>query len=88
MRRLVLEDLAQGHIQDHLMSEPKLIKKIFDLISDIQKHPFEGKGKPEALKHNYSGYWSRRITDKHRLMYQVTDDEIIVIRCKDHYEDK
>ena len=88
MRRLVLEDLAQEHIHDQLISEPKLIKKIFDLISDIQKHPFEGKGKPEALKHNYTGYWSRRITDKHRLMYQITDDEIIVIRCRDHYEDK
>ena len=88
MKRLVLEDLAQGHIQDHLISEPKLVKKIFDLINDIQKHPFEGIGKPEALKHDYKGYFSRRITDKHRLMYEVTDDEIIIIRCKDHYEDK
>ena len=88
MRRLVLEDLAQEHIHDQLISEPKLIKKIFDLISDIQKHPFEGKGKPEALKHNYTGYWSRRIADKHSLMYQITDDEIIIILCKDHYEDK
>ena len=88
MKRLVLEDLAQEHIRDHLISEPKLVKKIFDLINDIQKHPFEGIGKPEALKHDYKGYFSRRITDKHRLMYEVTDDEIIIIRCKDHYEDK
>lgn len=78
MKKLVLEDLAKEHIQNHLISEPKLIKKIFDSISDVQKHLFEGKGKPEALKHNYSGYWSRRITDKYRLMYQVTDDELII----------
>ncbi len=88
MRKLVLEDEAQHHIQALLISEPKLIKKIFDLIADVQKHPFEGIGKPEALKHELAGYWSRRITDKHRLVYQVTDDEIIIIRCKDHYEDK
>lgn len=88
MRKLVLEDEAQHHIQALLTSEPKLVKKIFDLIADVQKHPFEGIGKPEALKHELAGYWSRRITDKHRLVYQVTDDEIIIIRCKDHYEDK
>ncbi|PWK27977.1 toxin YoeB [Arcicella aurantiaca] len=88
MRKLVLEDEAQRHIQALLISEPKLIKKIFDLIGDVQKHPFEGIGKPEALKHELTGYWSRRITDKHRLVYQVTDDDIIIIRCKDHYDDK
>ena len=50
--------------------------------------PFDGIGKPEALKHDYQGYWSRKINDKHRLLYQVTDEEIIIIRCKDHYDDK
>lgn len=54
----------------------------------IQKNPFDGIGKPEALKHDYQGYWSRKITDKHRLLYQVTDEEIIIIRCKGHYDDK
>lgn len=88
MKRVVLEDLAQNHIQEHFILEPKLVKKIFDLISAIQKNPFEGIGKPEALKHDYQGYWSRRITDKHRLLYEVTDEEIIIIRCKGHYDDK
>ncbi len=88
MKRVILEDLAQNHIQEHFISEPKLVKKIFDLISAIQKNPFEGIGKPEALKHDYQGYWSRRITDKHRLLYQVTDEEIVIIRCKGHYDDK
>jgi toxin YoeB len=88
MRKLVFEEDAQRDIQSHLMSEPKLVKKIFDLIADIQKHPFEGIGKPEALKHLLAGFWSRRISDKHRLVYQITDDKIIIVRCKDHYEDK
>jgi toxin YoeB len=88
MKRVILEDLAQNHIHEHLISEPKLVKKIFDLISAIQKNPFDGIGKPEALKHDYQGYWSRKITDKHRLIYQVTDEEIIIIRCKGHYDDK
>ena len=88
MRELLISVKAQGHIEDLLLSEPKLVKKIFSLIADIQKHPFEGIGKPEALKYDLAGFWSRRITDEHRLVYQVTDDTIIVIRCKDHYEDK
>ena len=88
MRKLVFDDEAQHDIQALLVSEPKLVKKIFDLIADIQKHPFEGIGKPESLKHDLAGFWSRRVTDKHRLVYKITDDEVIVIQCKDHYEDK
>lgn len=88
MRELLISVKAQGHINDLLLSEPKLVKKIFSLIADIQKHPFEGIGKPEALKHDFAGSWSRRITDEHRLVYDVTDEKIIVVRCKDHYDDK
>ena len=88
MRKLSFNSQAQENIQDLLISEHKLVKKIFNLIADIQKHPFEGIGKPEALKNNYSGYWSRRITEKHRLVYQINDEEIIIIACKDHYDDK
>jgi toxin YoeB len=88
MRELLISVKAQGHINDLLLSEPKLVKKIFGLIADIQKHPFEGIGKPEALKHDFAGSWSRRITDEHRLVYDVTDEKIMVIRCKDHYDDK
>ena len=88
MRKLTFNSQAQEHLQDLFISEDKLIKKIFNLIADIQKHPFDGIGKPEALKHDYQGYWSRKINDKHRLLYQVTDEEIIIIRCKGHYDDK
>lgn len=61
-------------------------KKIVNLLKDIDRSPFSGLGKPEPLKHKISGYWSRRITQEHRLVYQVTDTEIIVIACKYHYE--
>ena len=71
MRELSISVKAQGHINDLLLSEPKLVKKIFSLIADIQKHPFEGIGKPEALKYEFSGSWSRRITYEHCLFYDV-----------------
>ncbi|MCH2245601.1 MAG: Txe/YoeB family addiction module toxin [Crocosphaera sp.] len=62
-----------------------MYKKIVELINDILRQPFSGLGKPEPLKHNLKGYWSRRINDEHRLIYQVTDTEIIIISCKFHY---
>lgn len=60
-------------------------EKIVKLIQEISRTPFEGTGKPEALKHQLKGYWSRRINDEHRLVYQVTDSQIIIIACKYHY---
>jgi toxin YoeB len=60
-------------------------KRITLLLQDIKKHPFNGIGKPEALKYNLSGYWSRRITSEHRLVYKVEANEIIVASCKFHY---
>lgn len=64
-------------------------KKVYDridvLLQAIQSEPFAGIGKPEALKHQLKGYWSRRITKEHRLVYKVTDISIIVIACKYHY---
>ncbi|WP_322743453.1 Txe/YoeB family addiction module toxin [Microcystis aeruginosa] len=55
------------------------------LIKDVQREPFSGLGKPEALKHELSGLWSRRITKEHRLVYSVSDEEIVIISCKFHY---
>ena len=60
-------------------------KKIYDLIDSLQTSPFEGIGQPEALKHNLSGYWSRRINKEHRLIYQVKDKEIEITSVKGHY---
>ena len=86
MRELLISVKAQGHIEDLLFSEPKLVKKIFALIADIQKHPFEGIGKPEALKYDFAGSWSRRITDEHRLVYKVEETFIRIVSCKYHYK--
>ncbi|MFS1069808.1 Txe/YoeB family addiction module toxin, partial [Enterococcus casseliflavus] len=61
------------------------IKKINRLIKDIDRDPFSGLGKPEPLKHDLSGKWSRRITDEHRLIYSVKNDTIYFYSAKDHY---
>ena len=69
-----------------LTEDKKMLKKINDLIKDIQRTPFEGRGKPEPLKYELSGYWSRRIDREHRLVYQVSGSEILVYSCKYHYD--
>ncbi|WP_419711927.1 Txe/YoeB family addiction module toxin [Pseudomonas sp. NFX224] len=61
------------------------LKRINLLINAIQREPFDGLGKPEPLKHNLSGFWSRRITAEHRLIYAVEDGEIRVVMCRYHY---
>ncbi|AMQ86900.1 MULTISPECIES: Txe/YoeB family addiction module toxin [Pseudomonas] len=61
------------------------LKRINLLIKAIQRQPFEGLGKPEPLKHNMSGFWSRRITAEHRLVYAIVDGKICVITCRFHY---
>lgn len=63
----------------------KIFERINTLIKDIARSPFSGLGKPEALKHNLSGYWSRRITQEHRLVYKVKADTIFIASCKFHY---
>ena len=65
--------------------DKKVLKKINTLIRDIKREPFGGIGKPEPLKHELAGYWSRRITDEHRLVYEITDYTVIVISCRFHY---
>jgi len=69
-----------------LTEDKNMLKKINELIKDIQRTPFEGKGKPEPLKYDLSGYWSRRIDREHRLVYQVHEEKIIIFSCKYHYD--
>jgi len=66
-------------------TDKKQLKRINTLITDIQRHPFSGLGDPEPLKHQWSGYWSRRIDKEHRLVYKVTDIAIIIAQCRYHY---
>ena len=69
-----------------LETDKKIHKKINELIKDIKRQPFTGLGKPEPLKYKYKGFWSRRIDDEHRLIYTVKGDEIIIVKCRFHYE--
>ncbi len=64
----------------------KLPFKVWELIFDIQNNPFSGIGKPEALKENMTGFWSRRIDQKHRLIYKVKDNILELISCYGHYD--
>jgi toxin YoeB len=67
-------------------NDKQKLNKINDLLKDISRNPYEGIGKPEALKHKYIGYWSRRIDEEHRLIYKVIQDEIIIYKCRFHYD--
>jgi len=67
-------------------TDKNILKGINTLIKDIQRSPFEGIGKPEALKHGLSGYWSRRINDEHRLVYKVADDQVLIAQLRYHYK--
>lgn len=64
---------------------PKTLKRINQLIRDIQREPFRGIGKPEPLRGNWSGCWSRRIDREHRLVYAVEDDRLLIAQCRYHY---
>ena len=67
-------------------NDKKMLRKINELIKDIQKTPFEGKGKPEPLKYDLAGFWSRRIDREHRLVYQVEEKKILIYSCRYHYD--
>ena len=66
----------------------KTLKKLNNLIKDIDRSPFEGIGKPEPLKHDLAGWWSRRIDDANRIVYRVKDGKLEIMACKGHYDDK
>lgn len=68
--------------QEH---DKKILRRINKLISECLRDPFSGTGKPEPLRGNWQGYWSRRITDEHRLIYKVTEAQLIIAACRFHY---
>lgn len=83
-RKILFESSAFEEFNQWSSSNKKIYQKIVSLIKDVDRSPFSGIGKPEALKHDLSGYWSRRITDEHRLVYQITDELIIIVSCRYH----
>ena len=82
---IVIEHAALRHIEFFKKNYKVIAKKIHALLLDIVKTPFVGIGKPEALKFELTGYWSRRITQEHRLVYKLRQNEIVVISCRYHY---
>ena len=86
MRNIVFEPDAWDDIGWWAKQDPKMLSRIYDIIINAAKQPFEGIGKPEPLKGNYKGYWSRRINQEHRLVYKVDDESIIIILAKGHYQ--
>ncbi|MBN2263889.1 MAG: Txe/YoeB family addiction module toxin [Prolixibacteraceae bacterium] len=67
-------------------TDKRMLARINNLLRDIKRQPFAGMGKPEPLKHKYRGYWSRRIDGEHRLIYKIKDDEILIAKCRFHYD--
>jgi toxin YoeB len=76
---------ALDEYNDWFAKDPQIVEGIRVLVQDIVREPFKGIGKPEPLKENWSGYWSRRINREHRLVYKVTEAQIIIVKCKGHY---
>lgn len=84
--KLVWDEQAWDEYVGWQRDDKRILKRINDLIKDITRNGNEGIGKPEPLKHGFSGYWSRRITDEHRLVYRTAGDEVRIAQCRYHYE--
>jgi toxin YoeB len=85
MRKILLEDNAIEDFEFWSKNDLKILKKIAELFIAISKNPFEGIGKPELLKGNLTGYWSRRTNGEHRIIYTVDSEKVIIISCRYHY---
>jgi len=88
--KITFSEIAWDDYQYWASQDKKTTKKINRLIEDIRRNPFEGIGKPEPLKHDLAGMWSRHIDDKNRIIYSINDhsEQIEIIQCRNHYKDK
>ena len=86
MRTILFSPEALKQLDEWKSDQPKIAVKIVVLITEISDTPFSGTGRPEPLKYNLKGKWSRRITREHRLVYEVTDTSIKIVSCKFHYD--
>jgi toxin YoeB len=85
MRLLFVEESWEDYLYWQ-KTDKKMLKRINSLIKDVCRSPYEGIGKPEALKHKYRGCWSRRIDQEHRLVYKVQEDSVCIIKWRFHYD--
>jgi toxin YoeB len=83
---ITVEAAAWDDYQYWQQNDKAMLRRVNALIRDIQRDPFAGIGKPEALKFNLLGYWSRRIDDKHRIVYKVVDNDLVVAQVRGEYE--
>ena len=81
---MVFDNQAVSDLTWLIENDRRLALKVMRLIDAVQREPFAGAGKPEPLRHNFSGAWSRRISEEHRLVYSVSDTEIRVLSCRFH----
>ena len=86
MKKIIFEERAWADYLFWQTQDKKTLKKINGLLKDITRSAFDGIGKPEPLKDNLAGYWSRRIDEKNRIVYTEKNNDIIIISCKGHYE--
>jgi toxin YoeB len=87
MKDIVFTGKAYTDFIEWSKTNRKIFEKISILIEETSRTPFKGMGKPEALRHQLKGYWSRRITEEHRLVYKVIGNEVQIISCKYHYQE-
>lgn len=87
MSKTLFENKAWADYLYWFKQNKKITEKINSLLESASRTPFSGLGKPEPLKGKYSGYWSRRITEEHRLVYRMNGDVLEIISCMGHYED-
>ncbi|MFI5158045.1 MAG: Txe/YoeB family addiction module toxin [Sphingobacteriales bacterium] len=85
MRNLSFTPTAFNEYNEWFENNIQTVQRIKSLIKDIDRDPFKGIGKPEPLKGNWAGYWSRRIDQEHRLIYKITQEQILIVKCKGHY---
>lgn len=83
--KLIFSENAWSEYLECQKIDQRILKRINELIKDSKRNPTSGLGKPEALKHALKGYWSRRITDEHRMVYRYTEDSILIAQLKYHY---
>jgi toxin YoeB len=86
MRDILFVPKAFKEYQEWIATDRKTALRIGDLIKDILRSPFDGIGKPEPLKHEFAGCWSRRIDQEHRLIYSLSDTTVIIYSCYSHYK--
>ena len=85
MRNVAFTKTAFEEYNEWFTGNLQIIDRIKQLIRDIDRDPFKGIGKPEPLRGNWTGYWSRRIDHEHRLVYKVSENQILIVKCKGHY---